>query len=97
MQIDVHMFEDQVNIFVVLGPDDVIDFDDVFVFELFEEHDFAVGSLGIGGVGKGVEVLFEGFQLLCLAVSHLPHNSVSPTSDFLYWLIQGQHVRLYFV
>lgn len=91
------MLEDEVNIFVVLGPDDVIDFDDVFVFELFEEHDFAVGSLSIGGVGKGVEVFFEGFQLLCLAVSHFPHNPVGSTSDFLYWLIQSQYVRLYFV
>jgi hypothetical protein len=91
------MFKNQVNIFVVLGSDDIIDFDDVFVFKLFEEHDFAVGSLGIGRVGKGVKVLFQGFELFCLAISHLPNDSVSPTTDFLYWLIQGQHMRLYFV
>lgn len=97
MQINVHVFEDKVNIFIVLGPDYVIDFDDVFLFELFEEHDFTVGSLGIGGVGEGIKVLFEGFELFCLAVSHFPYDSIGSTSDFLYWLIQGEYMRLYFV
>ena len=41
------MLKYQVNILVILGPDDVVETDDVLVFELFEEHDFPVGSLGI--------------------------------------------------
>ena len=47
MKIDVHMLKNKINIFILLGPDDVIDFDDILVFELFEEHDFTVGSLSI--------------------------------------------------
>jgi hypothetical protein len=97
MKVYIHVFEDKINVFVILGSDDVINFDDILVFELFEEHDFAVGSLGISGVGKGVKILFKGFKLFGFAVSDFPDDSVSSTSNFLNGFIQGQHVRLYFV
>lgn len=97
MQINVHVLEHQVDIFVVLCPDDVVDADDVLLFELFEEHDLTVGSLGVCGVREGVEVLFQRFDLFGLAVSHFPHYAIRPAADFLYRLVHGQHVRLYFV
>ena len=58
MQIDVHVLKYQVNILVVLGSDYIVQLDDIFVFKLFQEHYFTVGSLGISGVGKCIEVLF---------------------------------------
>ena len=87
MQINVHMLKNEVNIFVILGPDCVVDADDVLMFELFEKHDLTVGSLGVCGVCEGVKIFFEGFELLGLAVCHFPDDSVSATSDFLYGLV----------
>jgi len=88
------MLEYQVNILVVLGPDDVVEADDVLVFELFEEHDFPVGSLGIRWVCECVEVLLKRFQLLGFTIGHFPYNSVSSTSYFFDWLVKSQNVGL---
>ena len=97
MKVNIHVFEDEINVLVILGSDDVIDFDDILLFELFKEHDFSVGSLGIGGVGKGIKIFFKGLKLFGFAISDFPDDSVSSTSNFLNGLIQSQHVRLYFV
>ena len=43
-------------------------FDDIFVFELGKEHDFAVGALCICGVLEGVEYFFEGENLASFLV-----------------------------
>ncbi len=91
------MLKDEVNIFIVLGSDDVVDLDDIFVFELFEEHDFAIGSLGVGGVGKCIEVLFECFQLFGFSIGDFPNNAICSTSYFFAGLIKGEHMRLNFV
>ena len=50
VQVDVHVLENEVNVFVVPGADDFFERYDVGVAELAEEHDLAVGALSVGGV-----------------------------------------------
>jgi hypothetical protein len=83
VQINVHVLEYQVNIAVVLGADDLLQFYDVGVAELHEEHNLSVGALGIGGVIEGVEVLLESLDLFALLVDDLPHVAVCPAADLL--------------
>lgn len=58
VEICFHEFEYQVQIFIVLGSNDSVKFDDVFVINLVEKDDFAVGTLSISGVLKGIEYFF---------------------------------------
>lgn len=51
------MLKYQVNINVVIRANDLLQLDDVRVLELHEKHDFAVGTLGVGGIVKCVEIL----------------------------------------
>lgn len=76
VQVDVHVLEHQVDVLVVPRPDHLFQPDDVRVLELSQEHDFAVGALGVGGVGEGVKVFFEGFHLFGFLVSDFPDVSV---------------------
>lgn len=55
-EVDVHMFEDQVDISVILSSDDFFQFDDVGMGEFHQEHDFSVGALRVGGVIEGIEI-----------------------------------------
>lgn len=58
MQINVHMFKNEVNIFIILSPDNVVDADNVLMFKLFQKHYLTVGSLGVCRVCKGVKIFF---------------------------------------
>ena len=65
-QVFVHVLEDEHEF--VLGVDDVVEGNDVFVFEFFHQGDLADG--GRGGAFFGVEVdFFEGDELAGLAVA----------------------------
>lgn len=57
MEIDIHMFEEQVDIFVVSGSNGLLKANDVVMFELPQEHNFSVGPLCICGIGEGIKVL----------------------------------------
>ena len=47
MKVNIHMFEDEVDIFVVVGFDYFLEVDDVGMFELLKKHNFAIDSLGV--------------------------------------------------
>lgn len=49
-----------------------------------EEDNFAVGSLGIGGVLKGIEDFLEGKDLAGFFVSYFPDVTVSAASHLFY-------------
>lgn len=55
-EIDVHMFEDKIDIPVILSTDHFLQFDDIGVREFHQEHDFSVGALCIGRVIEGIEI-----------------------------------------
>ena len=60
VKVCLHELEDKVQILVIFGPDDLVQFYDVGVVEFLQEDDFPEGSLGIGGVLESIENLFEG-------------------------------------
>ena len=47
VEVNIHMFEDEVDIFVVVGFDYFLEVDDVGMFELLKKHNFAIDSLGV--------------------------------------------------
>lgn len=73
LEVLVHVFEDEHEF--VLGVDDIVEGDDVFMLELFHEGDFADG--GGGGAFFAVEVdLFEGDEFAGLTVSALEDGRI---------------------
>jgi hypothetical protein len=57
------VFEHQIDVAIVLRPDDLLQLDDIGMRELHQEHDLTVRPLGIRRVIEGVKVLFEGLDL----------------------------------
>ena len=47
MQIHIHMFEHEIDIDIVGGPQDLLQPDDIRMFQLFQEHYLAVDTLRI--------------------------------------------------
>ena len=48
VQVDVHVLEDQVDVFVVGCADYLVQLDYVLLFQLFQEHYLAVCALSVG-------------------------------------------------
>ncbi len=59
VQVCLHELEEQVDVFVVVGADCLVQLYDVWVVELLQDLNFAVGALSVGGVLEGVEDLLE--------------------------------------
>lgn len=87
MEICFHEFEEQVDIFIVIGADSIVEFDDVGVLELLQNLDLSIGALGVGGVLEGIEDLLQGHHLLGPLILHLPDVAVSARTHLL------QHVE----
>ena len=81
-QIDVHVLEYQVNIDVIIGANDLLQLDNVRMFQFHEKHDLSVGSLSICRVIKGVKIFFKSFNFLVLVVDYFPYMTVGATADF---------------
>lgn len=97
MQVRLHEVKDQVDILVILGPDQVLKADDVGVaVELAQEDDFAEGALCVGCVLEGIEHLLYCYDRFGLLVQRLPHHPVGALPQFLHDLVLPQDVGLYF-
>jgi hypothetical protein len=81
--IALEVLEDQVDVGVMIGVNDLLDLDDIVVFELEEQTDLSIHPLRIGLVLKGQENLLDGEDGFALFASHLPHMAVSSTADLL--------------
>jgi len=57
------------------------------MFELAQEHDFAIGSLRICGIYKSIKVFLECFDLFCVFVHDLPNMPIGSASYFPYYLV----------
>lgn len=84
MQISFHELENQVEILVILGTDDLVQLYDVRVIQLVQECDLPERALCIGRVLEGVEYLFEGQHLACALICHPPDVSVGSAADLLH-------------
>ena len=83
VQISLHKLKDQINVLVIIGPEGVVELDDIGVFSLFEDLDLAVGALGIGGVLEGVKNLFEGVYFFIVFLLDFPDVAIGARADFL--------------
>lgn len=89
------MLEDQVNVFIVLGPNDFFKLDDVGMTQLHEKHDFSVSTLGICRIVKSIEILLKSFSVFCFFVDYLPDVSIGSAADLALYLETGDDMRLY--
>lgn len=97
VQVRVHEIENQVDITVVFGSDDVLESNDVFVpIKLLQEYDLSESTLGICCILEGVEVLFKGHDLFGPFVNGFPDNTVGSLAKFLEDFILFQDVGLNF-
>jgi hypothetical protein len=94
VQINVHVFEQQVDILVVLRPNGLLQRNDVAVLQLPQKHDLPVGALRVSRVRKGIEVLLQRTHRLRLPVHHLPDVPVRATAYLLHDLVILEDVRL---
>jgi len=84
MQVRVHKVKHQVDVTVVFSSHHVLQTNDVFMpRQLLQEDNLAEGALRISRILKGVEVLFEGNDLLGALVNCFPDNAVSTLTKFL--------------
>jgi hypothetical protein len=84
MQVGLHEIEDEVDVAVILGLENVAQAHNVGVAgELLEVLDFAVRALGVRGVTKGVKAFLQGEGLSGLFVNTLPNDSVGTLAKFL--------------
>ena len=86
VQVDVHEFKKNVDVPLVARPDYLLQFNDVRVLELLQEHYFSVGSLSICRVLKCIEVLLQGKRTVSSAIHDLPDNSVCSAPYFFCYL-----------
>lgn len=57
MEVDLHVFENQIYVFIIVRLEDIQQSDNVLVVgdvQFLQKHDLAKGSLGIGGVLRRV-------------------------------------------
>lgn len=81
MQVSLHELKHQVDILAVLGPDDLLQLDDIIVVQLRKDGDFPVGALRIHIILEGVEYLLEGEVLAGGQVGSLPNVTVGSTAE----------------
>jgi hypothetical protein len=55
-EIDVHMFEDEIDISVILGANHLLQLDYIGMRQFHQEHYFAIGPLCVGRVIEGVKI-----------------------------------------
>jgi len=73
-----HVFEDQVDVFVVHSGVDAQESDDVWVSgERLQEHDLSIGALGVCLIGERIKNFLQGHNFFALFVNCLPNDSVS--------------------
>ena len=83
MKICFHILENQIKIFIVFGPDHIVEFDKIGMIKFMKEDNFPKGSLSISRMLKSIEYFFKSKYLACLLINNLPHMTVSTTPELL--------------
>ena len=82
VQISLHELKDQINVLTIVCPQSIVKLNDIGVFRLFEDLDFAVGTLGVGGVLEGVEDFFEGVYFFSGFLLYFPDVAIRARAHF---------------
>lgn len=94
MQVYIHVFEDQVNVLVVLSTDNLFQSYYVGVWELHQKHNLSVGALCVCAVAEGIKVLLKGFSASCATIHHFPDVAICPSADLVDYFEAGDYVAL---
>jgi len=98
VQVGLHVLEDQVEVAVVVGLEDICERDDVLMpLHLLQEHDLTKGALGVGGVLEGVEDLLQRAAVLCPLVHGLPHDTVGALAQLELHLVPLENMAVDFL
>jgi hypothetical protein len=77
-----HMIKHKVNVPIILRPNDVHQANDVVVArKLLQVHDFTIRPLGVRGIAKRVEALFQRHSGMSALVCSLPHDAIRLPND----------------
>lgn len=91
-QIRVHVLKQQVQVHIIIRPDDLVQFYDFGVVQLAQQIDFPVGSLGVHLILKSREDLLQGVDSARVPVPDFPDVTVGPAAQFLQFLESLQDV-----
>lgn len=97
VQIDIHMFKDQIDVLIILGSNGTFKINDIRMLQLSEEHDLSIGTLRISRVRKSIEVFLQSPHLFALTIDHLPNMTICTTADLLDHLVTLKDVRFYLI
>lgn len=97
IEVSVHELEDEVNVAGWEGGENLVEFDDVWVVDLFEDGDLSESPLGVGAVLEGFKDLFKreefgGFVWF----GDLPNVAVGTRAEFLQYFVPFGNVVVYF-
>lgn len=77
MKISIHEVKYQVDVSIVLGPDHILESDNILMaVQLLKENDFSESSLSISRILEGVKIFLKCNDVLRLLVDGFPHNTV---------------------
>ena len=76
------MLKYKVNITAIFGNENLMEFDDVFMFDFFKDGNFSESSLSIGGMLESLEYFFEGVGFFGGFINDFPDMTVGSRSEF---------------
>ena len=89
VEIGFHELKNKVQIFIIFGLDDSMQFDNILVINLMQEDNFAIGALGVCGVLEGIEYFFECEEFAGFDLVDFPDVTVGATADFFEEFVAG--------
>lgn len=83
VQICLHVLEDQVQVLVVVGTQDIVQLYYILVAQLMQVANLPVRALGVDRVLEGIEDLLQRKGRVTLTITHLPHVAVCSRTHLL--------------
>lgn len=94
IQISIHMFKQQINIFAIFSFYYLFQNYNIRMFELYQEHDLSVYSLCVSWVCKSIEVFLKSFNFMrVMSVLYSENMTVCSTSQLLNHFESSKKVR----
>lgn len=96
VQVCLHKIKHEIEVLIILGFDYVDQSNYIIVaIELLKKHDLSECSLGICGIVKGIENLFQGDNTFQSSIDCFPDDAVSSFTQFLDDLVFFQNMGFY--
>lgn len=82
MQVCFHILENQIQILIILGSDDIVQFDNVGMIEFMQKYDLSIGPLGVCGMLESIKYFFESEDISGFFVVDFPDMPIGSTANF---------------